>query len=108
MTSLYHSELFGVDFGDSLRSVKHFGRLQASDLPAQSRLVADGRALPEETRNTHLRRFDNDEEDSDDCEYEHQDVAGGLDAIVYPLCRLHGVEHVGSTGLSKAVTKAND
>jgi hypothetical protein len=25
MTSLYHSELFGVDFGDSLGRVKHFG-----------------------------------------------------------------------------------
>jgi hypothetical protein len=25
MTSLYHSELFGVDFGDSLGTVKHFG-----------------------------------------------------------------------------------
>lgn len=25
MTSLYHSELFGVDFGDSLARVKHFG-----------------------------------------------------------------------------------
>lgn len=51
----------------------------------------------------HISDVSSDEEDYDEDEYE-QDAATGLETTIYPLCRLHGIEHVEITGLSKAIT----
>jgi hypothetical protein len=98
-------QLLKVDLQFCGGSIENAGfRLQTCLLNLASFLM-DGHRLKK--LEIHISDVSTDEEDpDDDDEYGHQDVAGGLDAIVYPLCRLHGVEHVEITGLSKAVTKA--
>jgi len=85
-------------------SIENAGfRLQTCLLNLASFLM-DGHCLKK--LEIHISDVSNDEEDSIDSEYDYQDIAGGLDTIAYPLCRLHGVEHVEITGLSKPITKA--
>lgn len=84
-------------------SIENAGfRLQTCLLNLASFLM-DGHCLKK--LEIHISDESNGEEDFDESEYD-QDVVAGFETTVYPLCRLHGVEHVEITGLSEATMNA--